>query len=518
MNILEQSLLWFNTKDKKKQLMIGSGLFLIFIMTGILILWSISPSYSILFHHLDHEDANRILSLLEESNITYKVSNQGEDILIPKELVNKTRIKLMGNDLNLTHSIGLELFDRNDFGMTDFTQKINYQRALQGELERTISSLDEVKKARVQLVLPENHLFQDKQSLPRAAISLHLKQPLTQKQIKSIQLLVTASVAHLSRSNVIIVDQRGNGLSNEEDAPNTHFTNKKSLENYLNDKVMQLLTRIFTQNNVLVKVDATLNYDELQRELISPRNKGLLTHEKETRHSSNKINKKTGTEEVSLEKSYELGHEKERFSRANGSIERLTISVLIPKNTNAQQISQIEQLVKSVVGFNAHRGDNISVAALIDEVIPEVPQTQISKPSTSYSLYLSLMGLLLVLIISIGFYFIQRHKNKMLLLLKPQVPSTIVDPEYCQESLSRESIPLIYQKLINQTPLYTALILEQGAYSWTSLFLKEYDKKGLIQFSLEHHVQHIKPQVKKSLFEGWHNSLTFEEQMEHCSG
>ena len=391
----------FLAQSKERKLSLIAGIAIIASLTTYLIFWVMAPSYGILFSHLDNRDASQILTQLEQANISYQVRNQGGDILINKQLIDKTRIKLMGSDLQLTHSTGFELFDKTDFGMTDFSQKINYQRALQGELERTISSLDEVKQARVQLSIPESHLFQQDNNMARAAVTLHLHRALTPRQVNSIQQLITASVAHLQPSNVVIVDQNGNGLiASEDDSSTGHFSAKKKVEHYLNEKVMQMLHQIFTDEDVMVKIDATLNYDELQRERDKPQQNGLITHEKETRHSTpSKIGKTAIDQDVMHEKTYQLGHEKEQFTRANGTIERLTISVVLPEKTSKTKIMQVERLVKSVVGFNAMRGDMINVEALILEQKPVSPMRPETKPATLH-LMNYVVGLLIILCIA----------------------------------------------------------------------------------------------------------------------
>jgi flagellar M-ring protein FliF len=358
---------WFNELPMKRKMSLSLIVIFILITTSFISWWALSPSYAVLFTQLDEQDARRILSQLEQEHIEYQLRNNGTDILIEKNLIAKTRLKIMSSGLPLVSSVGFELFDKSDFGMTDFSQKINYQRALQGELERTIASFDEVRQARVHLVIPESHLFDHEENQPKAAITLNLKRVLTSKQVQSIQQLVTASVAHLTIKNVIVVDQNGNTLSaDEEDGSASHFTTKKTIEHYLNEKVTQILHKIFTKNQVLVKVDAVLNYDELQRELIKPQNQGLITHEKEIKHSTaDKTNKEKTNQDTTLEKSYQFGSEKELFKRASGTIERLSISVVLPQNTSKQTIAQVQRLVKSTVGFNEKRGDSISVEALI---------------------------------------------------------------------------------------------------------------------------------------------------------
>ena len=416
---------WFQEQPLQRRLSLIGGVVFIACLTTALAFWVVSPRYGILFSHLDNQDANQIITQLEQANIAYQVGNQGHDILIDKQLIDKTRLKLMSSDLQLTHSVGFELFDKSDFGMTDFSQKINYQRALQGELERTISSLDEVKGARVQLTIPENHLFQQENNLPRVALTLHLKRALTLQQVKSIQQLIMASVPNLPLHNVVMIDQNGNGLiRNEDDTSSTHFTAKKNIERYLNEKVMQMLRPIFIDDNVMVKIDATLNYDELQRERIEPQHNGLITHEKLIRHSTaNKKDKEQVNQDVTHEKSYQLGSEKEQFTRANGTVERLTISVVLPKQTDSNKIKQVERLVKSIVGFNAERGDSISVEALIIEpkqhIIDEVsviPPSAQPALFTKNRLHNALIGLLCTALLTLFMRYRARKIRRQQLL------------------------------------------------------------------------------------------------------
>lgn len=420
MNYLTSSLQWFNSQNRQRQITQACGALLIIALTTLLGYWALSPSYAVLFNHLDNRDANQILSQLEQSNIAYQLRNNGSDILIDKQLIDKTRIKLMGSGLQFNNSVGFELFDKTDFGMTDFSQKINYQRALQGELERTISSLDEIKQARVHLVIPESHLFQQEDNLPRAAVTLHLNRALSSQQVRSIQQLVTASVAHLPQANVVIVDQKGNSLTAaEEDSSANHFTSKKQVEHYLNDKIMQMLHRIFSDEDVMVKIDATLNYDELQRELLKPQKDGMITHEKETQHSTTtKTDKTPANQDVTREKTYQFGSEKESFKRANGTIERLTISVVVPKNTPLETINQIQRLVKSVVGFDAKRGDSISVEALINPVERASSEQIISKPVNHSKLltYIGIAGLSVLLGAAIMLRLKARTRRQQLLI------------------------------------------------------------------------------------------------------
>lgn len=411
---------WYQAQNKQLQFFLTSGC-IVLILVLCLYLWLITPRYAVLFTQLDSRDASQIINQLEQDKISYQLRNQGSDILIAHHLVDKTRLKLMNSNIQFSSRVGFELFDKNDFGMTDFSQKINYQRALQGELERTITSFDEIRQARVHLVLPEKHLFLQEENQPRAAVSLQLIQPLTAQQISSIQQLITASIAHMQKNNVIIVDQKGNKLTtNEDDTVSYHLGIKKNMEHYLNEKVLEILERVFSTEEVMVKIDVTLNHDELQRELIKPEQKGILTHEKETQHSvSTKTAKPQTNQDLMREKSYQFGSEKEQFKRASGTIERLTISVVVPQQTNQQQIQQIERLVKSVVGFDTNRGDTISVEALLTPpkpVLSPIPlQKQQTPPSRLFTITVCCLfagGLLFLLLNQRA----KRHKKELMLI------------------------------------------------------------------------------------------------------
>jgi len=135
------------------------GLIVIVLVTLGAVYWALSGSYAVLFKDLEDRDAAAVVSELEESKVPFKLKDGGRTILVPEDSVHRIRLQTMSSDARLTGGVGFELFDSSDFGMTEFVQKINYQRALQGELTRTIASLDEIKYARVHLVMPESSIF-----------------------------------------------------------------------------------------------------------------------------------------------------------------------------------------------------------------------------------------------------------------------------------------------------------------------------------------------------------------------
>lgn len=426
MNLILNTITWLNRLSLKHKVSLGLFFSLLITLTGVLC-WSIlTPSYAVLFSHLDEKDASQIVKQLESEKISYQIKKEGSEILIDKPLVNSTRLKLMGNGMQWHGNIGFELFDKSDFGMTDFSQKINYQRAIQGELERTISSLEEVRQARVHLATPEHHLFDSETNPPKASIILHLKKSLSPQQIESIQQLVASSVNQLNQKNVVIIDQFGNTLSRSiNQHAQQQLTAKQAIERYLTDKVIQMLIKIFNEEQVMVRVDAVLNHNELRREFIKPQAKGYITHEKEIKRvSPGKTEKDKKEEDWTREKSYQFGQEKEFFKQARGTIDRLSISVVLPTNSTPQTIEKIRQIVKNTVGFNEKRGDSISVEALItttnptsQTLITEAPiPSQVIKPSIALEIVVAILcvfsALATVLIRKIN------HKKRKLLLIE----------------------------------------------------------------------------------------------------
>ena len=154
------------------------------------------PSYATLFSNVSPQDASKIVDKLKEKNIPYSLEDGGRSILVPKQQVYDLRLSLAGEGLPQSSVIGYEIFDRTNLGISDFVQKINYRRALEGELARTMLELDEVEGARVHIVVPEKALFKEDEKMATASVVLKLKsgKPLRQETIQSISHLVASSV------------------------------------------------------------------------------------------------------------------------------------------------------------------------------------------------------------------------------------------------------------------------------------------------------------------------------------
>ncbi|HLF22347.1 MAG TPA: flagellar basal-body MS-ring/collar protein FliF, partial [Burkholderiales bacterium] len=185
------------------------------VLTVVLVLWAARTDYQVLFSDLDGRDAAAIVEELKRMKVPYQVADGGTKILVDERTVHETRLRLMAHGVPLSGGVGFEIFDNKDVGMTEYTQKINYQRALQGELARTVMAINQVKQARVHLVVAENTLFKRQKVKPKASVSLVLKAgaPLSNEQILGIQRLVAASVSGLEPGAVMVLDQAGVTLS-----------------------------------------------------------------------------------------------------------------------------------------------------------------------------------------------------------------------------------------------------------------------------------------------------------------
>ena len=177
--------------------------------------WLLRTDYEILFAGLSAPDAAAMTAELDRMKLPYKLGPDGASILVDRTSVHQTRLKLLGKDIPLHGAVGFELFNNSDFGMTEFAQKINYQRALQGELTRTILSLTEVETARVHLAFPEEGLFRREQAKAKASVTLGMRrnQTLRQEQVNGIQRLISAAVPGVAPHDVTIVNTQGVALT-----------------------------------------------------------------------------------------------------------------------------------------------------------------------------------------------------------------------------------------------------------------------------------------------------------------
>jgi flagellar M-ring protein FliF len=240
---------------------------------GSLAFWSSRPSYSMLYGRMDEAEAAKVIAYLDESKIPYQVSRGGGNIMVPADKVHTTRMQLAAKGLPKGEGVGFEIFDRSNFGISDFVQRANYLRAVQGELSRTISQVESVESARVMIVMPENRLLVNDKNKPTASVFIKVRSAglMPQQTVNAIRFLVAGAVEGLKPQNVSVIDNSGNVLSDslEPDSvvglTQTQLEVRKKMELYLAKKAEGMLDTVLGPGQSVVRVSAEMNFDTLTR-------------------------------------------------------------------------------------------------------------------------------------------------------------------------------------------------------------------------------------------------------------
>jgi flagellar M-ring protein FliF len=344
--------------------------------------WVLRDDYQPLFTELDPRDAAVISAELERMKLPYKIGEDGNTILVPGDEVHATRLKVMGKGIDLKGTVGFEIFSGSDFGMTEFAQRINYQRALQGELARTIMAFEEVKNARVHVVLPESGVFRKSAVRPKASVTLVMRNDrrLQPEQIHGIQRLVAASVPEMDPAAVTILDQQGVALSrraeaaSEGDVSSGRLEAKKEVEGYLARKVVAVLDKAFGPGQGIVSVDVTLNHDQLKvtrEDVLGGPGAAIVRRRQTTQQASGIGGLSTAGDAaikspaaISAEVEYQLGRKVEQVVSTPGGIRRISVGLLLPGPIETHQSESLKQVIAMAVGLNPGRGDAIALSWL----------------------------------------------------------------------------------------------------------------------------------------------------------
>lgn len=235
----------------------------------VLILWSRAPSYQVLFSNLNDHDGGAIVTALGQMNVPYQFSNNGRAILVPADKLYRTRMQLASRGLPKSGEAGFELLDKTRFGASQFTEQITYQRALEGEIARTIEAMNSVKKARVHLAIPTQSLFVRDRETPTASVlvTLYPGRSLSRAQVSAMSWLVSSSVPNLPADHVSIVDENGHLLTSPDGAAGADSNQRQlvaTIEQRTTQRILTILTPLVGSGNVRAQVNA--NVDFTQRE------------------------------------------------------------------------------------------------------------------------------------------------------------------------------------------------------------------------------------------------------------
>jgi len=339
-------------------------------------------NYQVLFSGMKPQDASVMLSELDKQKIPYRLEADGTAILVPQDVVHKTRIRLLGQDLPLHGAVGFELFNNADFGMTEFAQRINYQRALQGEITRTILSLTNVESARVLIAMPEQGLFHRGAGVSTASIAVALRdgRSLSPEQVLGIQRLVSASIPDIESHNVTIVNQNGVALTVGAGEPDgvasadARLALKRSTEEYLARKVTGMLDQTFGSGAVVATVDVLLNMDRIRittEDVLpySPAGKGQPTGVVVRERRSNREGEPgTGVNNgrragagTDNETDYQAGRKVEEIVSTPGVIMKMGVTAVVRGPMDGVALERVKTLVGNAAGAQVERGDTVIV-------------------------------------------------------------------------------------------------------------------------------------------------------------
>jgi flagellar M-ring protein FliF len=383
-----------------------------------LITRSQTPNMAPLYTGLSLEDSSAIITELQSLNVPYELRGEGETILIPRDQITTTRMTLAGSGLPQRGQVGYEIFDQQStLGATSFVQNLNNVRALEGELARTITSLNRIKSARVHLVLPERELFRRERTEPSASIVLSVRGQLATGEIRSIQHLVASAIEGLTPSRVSIVDDQGNllasGTGDEAEGALAGDAAERTLgyENRLRTRVEDMLANVVGPGRARVEVSAEIDFNRSttteerfdpesqvvrssqvrESENITAGADGQVTVANELPGASQNNGAGGATEQGTTSEevtNYEISKTTQTAVTEAGSVKRLSVAVVVDGSyatdasgtatytpRTADEIAQILTLVRSAVGYSETRGDSVEVVNMQFAERPELAPT-----------------------------------------------------------------------------------------------------------------------------------------------
>jgi flagellar M-ring protein FliF len=403
-----------------------------------------TPQMTTLFTDLSMEDSSAVIKDLERQAIPFEIRNDGSVIMVPKDKVTRLRMKLAEGGLPKGGGVGYEIFDKSDaLGTTSFVQNINHLRALEGELARTIRAIDRVQAARVHLVLPERPLFARETPEPSASIVVRVRGSLEPQQIRAIRHLVASAVNGLKPQRVSIVDEAGQLLADGAGGPNDNSIadeRRTAFEKRMRNEVEAIVSSVVGAGRARVQLSADFDYNKITQTSDKFDPEGRVLRSSQTREESSLTAENNGQVTVGNElpgnqqnsatpvardqskkteetNNYEISRTTKTEVTEAGRVNRISVAVLVDGNyakndkgemvyqdRSKEQLDRIAALVRSAIGFDQKRGDQVEVVNLRFAEAPAVaPLTeptgllgilQFTKDDVMYVIELGVMMLL----------------------------------------------------------------------------------------------------------------------------
>jgi flagellar M-ring protein FliF len=379
-----------------------------------MVTWAGKPDFQYLFTNLPQEDAAGIVARLKEKNIPFQIDGNGSAILVPKQHLYELRLEMAAQGLPQGSRIGFEIFDDIQLGMTDFIQNVNYQRALQGELSRTINKFDEVASSRVHIVIAEKSLFVEEEDASTASVVVNLRpgKKLQENQVQSIVHLVASSVSRLDMENITVVDNFGRMLtgshhqSSSDKVNAEQLTYQRKIETDLENRITTMLESVLGRNKATVRVSCLIDFvkEELTEETYLPQNAVIRSEQQMNEKTgqdtdiargipgmASNVNQTQETKQQSTERTinqgfqrqdktvnYEIGKVIKHRILPVGRLLKQSVAVVVdgthdfsgqPSSKGkatyvprtAEEMDKIDKLVKRAINFDADRGDEVEV-------------------------------------------------------------------------------------------------------------------------------------------------------------
>lgn len=386
------------------------GLTVLITVVGFVMLfrWATKPDYALLFSNLDLKEADNIVQELRNEGVPYEIAAGGSTIRIPSTEVYEWRMRLATEGLPSNGGIGYEVFDKKDIGISDFVQQINFRRALEGELSRTIRGLGGIDQARVHIVIPEDRLFKEDQQDASASIVLKLLPGcrIHENQVNGITNLVAASVEGLEADQVTVVDSEGNILSSqwENDSAigmsSSQYELQRKVESYLETKAQSMLAAVLGPNKSIVRVTAELDFQKIERtdERYDPDNVAVLSEETTTETNTATEGVETGSVEHLVTNNL-VPRTVEHITNSVGDVQRLSVAVLIDGSQNdvvaddgtttteyvprtTEEMAMLTEVIQNAVGYDPLRNDQLSIRNIPFETPTNVLDEEAYNPMT----------------------------------------------------------------------------------------------------------------------------------------
>lgn len=397
-----------NLKNMPVSKKIVSGAVVFFILAGFgsIFLWANKAEFKKVYSNLSREDISAIVEILEKQKIPYKLESNETVVLVPEDRVSRVRLMLASEGQPRGGKVGFEIFDKTDFGTTEFVQQLNYQRALQGELARTIKDIEQVQDAKVLIVMPKDSVFVEDTKPPSASVFLKLRGKISQDKVRAVVHLVASAIEDLTPELVTVIDSNGkvlsNGMPNDENSEiNSQLKYKLEYEKNMAGRIQTMLEGIVGPGKAIVRVAADMDFSQIDvnEELFDPdaqviRSRQTIADNIEKKNdtenkisSVNPLGQGIGAGGKSEKKehqddtiNYEISKTIRITQKPVGTVQRLSVAaVLDGKYTwekvdggrkkvftarTDEELSQFMTIVRQTMGYSADREDQVTVQSI----------------------------------------------------------------------------------------------------------------------------------------------------------